>query len=302
MKKILLFCLFLIFIPYFVISFFLHIYYEEFSYSGDLIIRVMQKNGQIKRVELENYVVGVVAGEMPLSFDDEALKAQSVAARTYALKKMISNKNNDYDVVDTTANQVYLDDEYLINVWGNNYDNYISRLRSIVESTSGLIITYNGDIIDALYFSTSSGFTENAVNVFGNNVPYLTSVDSSWDSISPSFSDIKVFSKNDFYKRLNIPYSDNLVFNILDKTQTGRVNKLSINGNVFDSKTIVSNLMLKSSWFDIYCDKSNVFVKTRGYGHGVGMSQYGAEAMAQKGYKFDEIIKYYYKDVKISKL
>ena len=120
--------------------------------------------------------MGVLAGEMPVYFHDEALKAQAVAARSYVLKRIIQNKNNEYDVVDSVAHQVYLDPEYLKERWKENYITNINKIRNAVFSTKGEFMVYKDKIVDALYFSTSNGFTENSEAVFGFNEPYLRSV------------------------------------------------------------------------------------------------------------------------------
>ena len=126
MKKLLLFSFLIVFIPYLVVSIFIRENEIKFIYHGDINVRVKRQNGNIDLVPLEDYVVGVVAGEMPLTFHDEALKAQAVAARTYVLKKIMQNKDNEYDVVDTVMNQVYLDNDYLKQVWNSSYINNIN--------------------------------------------------------------------------------------------------------------------------------------------------------------------------------
>ena len=133
-------------------------------------------------------------------------------------------------------------------------------------------------------------------------MPYLQNVNSTWDEISPVYEEIKTFKIYEFYQKLNISYNDKLDVKVITSTQTGRIKKIKINNKIFSSAQIVSLLNLRSSYFDILKTDSNIIVKTKGYGHGVGMSQYGAEAMNQKGYNYKEIIKYYYKGVEIQKL
>ena len=118
---------------------------------------------------------------MPLYFNEEALKSQAVASRSYALKRIEYNKNKDYDVVDNTNNQVYLDDDYLKKVWGSNYIKNINKIRKAVNDTSCEYLDYNGSIVDAFFFSTSTGKTEDSLEVFNINLPYLKSVSSEWD-------------------------------------------------------------------------------------------------------------------------
>ena len=301
MKKILLLTCLIIFIPYIIINFFIKDEEIKFKYTSNMMVRVKQDDKIIK-VPFEDYIVGVLAGEMPISFELEALKAQAVAARSYVMKKMQYNINKDYDVVDTVMNQVYLDDEYLQKVWKDNYTTNINKIKQAVLETFNQYLEYDGKVVDAMFFSTSVGATENSEEVFTSKVPYLRSVSSTWDSISPVYEVNYTFSLEEFYDKLNIDYSETLNIQLLETTSTGRVKKLKINGISFEGSTVVSNLKLKSNHFTIKLENNKICIKTKGYGHGVGMSQYGAQAMALKGYKYDEILKYYYQGVEIKKI
>lgn len=305
MKKVIILILMLIGIPYLITICFIKKDNEiKFYFSSNTTVRIKRNaTGKIDKVPLEDYIVGVLAGEMPVSFEVEALKAQAVAARTYVMKRLVNNKNNDYDIIDTTLNQVYLDNDELKKKWGNNYVNYINKLKTAVLETSGEYITYKDNIIDALFFSTSVGATENSEEVFVSALPYLRSVDSSWDAeVSPVFSESNTFSLKDFYNKLNLTYSNNLSIDVLQTTSTGRIKKIKINGTTFNGTTVAGKLGIRSDYFNISRDNDTVLVTTKGYGHGVGMSQYGAEAMAKKGYTYDKILKHYYKDVDIKKI
>lgn len=183
MKKILLLTFIIILIPFTIVNFFKVDQKEEIklNYESNTIIRVKRMaSGKIVGVPFEQYIVGVLAGEMPIYFNLEALKAQAVAARSYALKRMEYNKDNDFDVVDSILNQVYLDDGYLKDAWGDDYVGNINKLREAVNATSMEYLDYNGDVIDALFFSTSNGYTETSSLVFNIDLPYLQSVSSSW--------------------------------------------------------------------------------------------------------------------------
>ena len=260
------------------------------------------KLNKIEEVELEEYVKGVVASEMPITFDIEALKAQAVCARSYVLRKKEQNKDKEYDVVDTIQNQVYQDIDELKNRWKDKYDEYIEKLNKVVEETKGEFITYNNEIIETFFFSTSNGHTENSEEVFQKKLPYLRSVDSSWDEeTSPVFHATKEMSLSDLYTKLSLPYNKNLTYKILEKTESGSIKKISINGKEFKGTVVRQKLGLRSTYFEIEQNGSNITFKTTGNGHGVGMSQYGALSMAKKGYKYDEIIKYYFKNTEISK-
>lgn len=305
MKKIIILLLMLIGIPYLITICFIKKDNEiKFYFSSNTTVRIKRNaTGKIDNVLLEDYIVGVLAGEMPVSFEIEALKAQAVAARTYVMKRLVNNKNSDYDIIDTTLNQVYLDNDELKKKWGNNYVNYINKLKTAVLETSGEYITYKDNIIDALFFSTSVGATENSEEVFVSALPYLRSVDSSWDAeVSPVFSENNTFNLKDFYNKLNLTYSNNLSIDVLQTTSTGRIKKIKINGTTFNGTTVAGKLGIRSDYFNISRDNDTVLVTTKGYGHGVGMSQYGAEAMAKKGYTYDKILKHYYKDVDIKKI
>ena len=277
---------------------------NQFGFGENKYVRVKRNStGTIEKVPFEEYIIGVVAGEMPASFDIEALKAQAVAARSYVLTKMNQNKNGDYDVVDTISNQVYLDDNILRKNWGSNYDTNISRIRDAVISTRGKYLTYNGEVVNAFFFSTSVGKTENCVDIFGGNLPYLVSVDSSWDEeVSPVFAVEKKYTLNDFYEYLELPYDDIVNINILDTTSTGRIKKILINNKEFTGSDVANLLSLRSAFFEITQENDEIIINTKGYGHGVGMSQYGALGMAKHGYNYEEILKHYYTNVEISNL
>nr|MBP3258483.1 stage II sporulation protein D [Bacilli bacterium] len=276
----------------------------KFNFNENTYVRVKRESlGIIDKVPFEEYIIGVVAGEMPASFDIEALKAQAVAARSYVLTKMKQNFKNDYDVVDTISNQVYLDDNKLRSNWGNNYDVNINKVKEAVISTRGEYLTYNGEVVNAFFFSTSVGKTENCVDVFGGNLPYLVSVDSSWDEdVSPVFAVEKEYTLDDFYAGLDLPYAEDIKMEIIDTTSTGRIKKIKINDKEYTGSEVASKLSLRSAFFKIEQDGNKVYINTKGYGHGVGMSQYGALAMAKRGYNYKEILKHYYTNVEISNL
>lgn len=301
-KKILLFSLLIILIPYLVINIFIRNDEITFNFSSNSIVRVYrEKTGIIDRVPIEEYVVGVLSGEMPASFEVEALKAQAVASRTYVMYQISKNKNKDYDVVDTVTNQVYLDTSSLKEKWGDDYLTNINKIKQVVLDTSGEYLEYDGKVVEAVFFSTSTGMTENSEEIFSTEVPYLRSVVSTWDEISPVYTDSKKFSKDEFYKLLGLDYQEKLSVDIKENTSTGRVLEIDINGKAFTGKEVCSKLSLRSTFFEIVEYDDAIVVNTKGYGHGVGMSQYGAQGMALEGYTYDEILKYYYSGVEIKK-
>lgn len=307
MKNILVITAVIIGIPFFVVYFWeeKEIKFDEIEleYLSEQVVRVKREDNTIDNVFLEEYVVGAVAGEMPVLFEVEALKAQSVASRTYVLKKIKDNKDNDYDVLDTVSNQVYLDGVQLKAKWGDKYEEYVSRVRSAVNETSMEYISYNGEIIDALFFSTSNGYTEDAKVVFSNDIPYLKSVDSVWDEeVASAFATSTTISLQEFYDKLGMKYSKDLKVEVLERSSSNRIVRLKINDKEFNGRDIYNKLKLRSCDFEFIQIGSNVEIKTKGYGHGVGMSQYGAHGMAKKGYNYKEILVHYYTNTDLKKL
>ena len=305
MKKIIIFILLMIFIPFFIVLIYNKNYKEiELNYINTVYIRVKRmKNEEIQRIPLEEYIVGVLAGEMPIDFEMEALKAQAVASRSYALKKMEYNKDKDYDVVDSIMIQEYLDNDYLKSAWGNNYIRNINKLRKAVNETLDEYLEYDNKIVDALFFSTSNGYTEDSLNIFGFDCEYLKSVESPWDkNVSSAYMTTKNMNLTEFYRRLNIPYSKNLNIEILKRSNTNRILLLKINNVEFKGTEVYNMLSLRSTDFSIELQGETVNITTKGYGHGVGMSKYGALGMAKSGYTYDQILKHYYQNANISKL
>lgn len=299
MKQLILIMLIIVLIPYMIVTFMVK--ENKKQVNNEINVRVKKEDNSIITVPFEEYIIGVLAGEMPAKFEMEALKAQAVAARSYVLKKM--DKKNDYDVLDTVMNQVYLDNNKLKEKWGNNFQEYYNKLSKAVMDTKGEYLVYNGEIVEAFFFSTSVGKTENVEEVFSESLPYLRSVDSMWDSeVSPVFNETNTISLNDFYSKLGLEYNSDLNIEVIETTSTGRIKKIKINNIEFNGNDVSKKLNLRSNFFEITKLNDNVLITTKGYGHGVGMSQYGAQAMALKNYKYDEILKYYYQNVEIVKM
>lgn len=301
MKRYLLFLILIFLIPYFIIIQ-IEEKKEEQKEEKKETIRVKRVDKNIvEEIPLEEYVIGVVSSEVPALFEFESLKAMSVAARTYALKRR-NLQNEDYDVVDTVDNQVYKDISQLKEKWEDKFDEYYNRISKAVKETQNEYMTYEGEIIDALYFSTSTGFTENSEEVFKEYKPYLRSVESPFDSDVPSqFGQTKI-SKQEFLDKLGLKNQDIIKIDIIEKTSHDRVKKIRINEKEFTGDEIRNIFSLKSTYFKIDINSSEVTITTKGYGHGVGMSQYGTNGMAKQGYTYDQILKYYYTGIEISKL
>lgn len=254
---------------------------------------------ETKNLDLEDYVVGVVAAEMPASFSSDALKAQAIAARTYAAYK-IKHATKEYDLIADISNQAYITKEEMKSKWGNDFQKYLKKITDAVSDTKGIIMTYNNEPIISYYFAMSNGSTEDASYVFGENKDYLSSVESTWDKNVKNFEVDTVFTKSDFCKKLNINCAE-IKINNVDKSTTGRVNNIIINNKSFKGTEFRKLLGLRSTDFKITLE-DNVVITTKGYGHGVGMSQYGANEMAKLGYKYDEILKYYYQNIELKQV
>ena len=303
MKKFILTTLLVLIIPFFTVKIFTKIDNINFKYISNQMIKVKnEQTNEILTLPFEEYIKGVVSGEMPANFELEALKAQAVASRSYALYKIQNNKNTEYDIVNTTANQVYLTDEELKEKWKDKYTKNINKIKKAINETSGEYLTYQGKVANALFFSTSTGKTENSEDVFVSKLPYLRSVESAWDELSPSYTSVVKMDLKTFYEKLNLTYNDTLNIEVLEKTNTGRVKKIKINDIELNGRDVATKLNLKSNCFEIINENSNLTITTKGFGHGVGMRQYGANGMAKEGYKYNEILSHYYNQTKIEKI
>ena len=268
-----------------------------------IVIRLLNdKDYNVTNLFLEDYIIGVVSSEMPSSFEMEALKAQAVAARSYAMYKKEARKNLDYDLVIGVSDQAYSTNEQLLKRWNLAFfPNYL-KVREAVLSTKGEIITYEGNVINAFYFSMSNGYTEDSSLVFSEQLPYLESVESKWDNASlGNFEFAKTLSKEEFCQKLEMN-CDNIEISEVKKSDSGRVLSITINNHSFKGTEVRSKLGLRSTDFEIQINSNDVVITTKGFGHGVGMSQYGANGMAKEGRNYKDILTYYYKNTEISKI
>lgn len=265
--------------------------------SSGILIKLRRSNGEITEMDLEEYLVGVVAAEMPASFNIEALKAQSVVARTYTLKLLESNR----EITDDVKTQVYKSNNELQNMWGSNYNNYYQKVKNAVDQTNGLVIKYNGSLIDAVYHSTSNGYTEDAINVWGNSIPYLKTVTSPWDTSSTSYLRNTNIGFDVISNALKINFDSSSTIDVISRDESNRILKVRFNDKEYSGVEIRNLLGLRSTDFDAEISLNGVNFTTRGYGHGVGMSQYGANGMAKSGYSFEQILNHYYLGIKIVK-
>lgn len=260
-------------------------------------ITVYRSNGSVINLNMTDYLIGVVSSEMPASFNLEALKAQSVLARTYALKAKQTGKK----LTDTVNTQSYIDIDQMKNKWGNSFNTYYNKIKNAVENTNGEYLSYNGNYIEALYHSTNNGKTESSLDVFGNYYPYLISVSSEYDKNASSYLRAINMPLDTISNKLGLSLNNDSVINILSYTDGGNIKEININGNNFSGKKVRELLGLRSADFDISISDNNANITTRGYGHGVGMSQYGANGMANAGYSYKDILSHYYPGTTLTK-
>ncbi len=256
-------------------------------------VTLQRSDGTIEKLELEEYLVGVVAAEMPASFHKEALKAQAVAARTYTLKRLSKN----LIMTDDTSTQVYKDKEQLQKRWGNNFSFYYNRIKDAVLETKGQTIRYQGAYIDAVYHSMSNGRTEDAKNVWGTSIPYLKSVESPGDIQAKDNTYIVQKDIALLNKLIGLDIKDAVLS--ITKNESDRVQTVSFNDIEYSGVQFRSLLGLRSSDFTLEIIDDQIKITTKGYGHGVGLSQYGANAMAKEGSTYTQILKHYYRGVSI---
>ncbi len=282
--------------------------YEECFDIGDIsykqedyVIRVLRDNGVVN-VPLDEYAIGVVAGEMPASFSIEALKAQAVAGRTYALYRKMNSKNRSYDVTDDTRTQMYIDKNQMQKKWGDTFDKYYNKIVEAVEDTKGEVITYNGEIIEAFYSAMSSGYTQNAMSVFNVSRDYLQPVESEYDNASINGYEVtREYTYEKIIKNLGLS-CNKVTVDSVKYNDEGYVKTASICGKQFNGPTFGNKLGLRSANFAITNTGKSIKITTRGFGHGVGMSQYGANGYAEAGYTYQDILKHYYTGVEITEL
>lgn len=267
-------------------------------------IRVLL-NGAVIEMSLYDYLIGVVSAEMPTSFEPEALKAQAVAARTYTLyKKYISSNHTNADVCgDHTCCKAYSSDDTLRSHWGSDYESNHSIIETAVNESGGEIMAYNNEPILAVFHSSSSGYTESSANVWGGDMPYLQSVKSYenesavpnyYSSVELTYSEFKsTFLASYPNASLNDDDKGSWITNI-SRSQSGRITTLTIGGVTIKGTTLRTLFSLRSTAITIDMGGSGIKLSTKGYGHGVGLSQYGANSMAANGSTYRDILTWYY--------
>jgi len=259
--------------------------------------------GNSSKIPLEEYLVGVVAGEMPAVFQPEALRAQAIASRTYVLRQ---TENGNKPIEPTVDHQVYDSEEQRKEKWGKSFKENEKKVREAVQATKGQVILYKDELITAMFFSTSNGMTEAAKNYSGYAIPYLNSVQSPKEAdIAPNFESKLEVPLAEWNKAFGFKWNDDLFKDLkLIRNASGRVQTMIAGAYTYSGREVREKLTLPSTDFDIAYDLSNkvVHIASTGYGHGVGMSQYGAEAFAREGWKAKDILTYYYQNTEIKNL
>ena len=285
----------------------------DYDYKQYDTIKLLHANtGEIEELTLDTYLLGVVSAEMPANFEQEALNAQALVARTYTIYSIVHNqgKHNDADICDdSNCCQAWISKEDRMARWDEAVrETNWRKIEIAVNTTAGKIITYNGEVIDAFFHSNSGGTTEAPVNVWGGtNYPYLQSVETAGEDAYSQYSSEAIFTKEEFNNKIlakhsdfTIDYSKEDAIKILEYTESGRIKTIKI-GNLNLSGVEVRTLLgLKSANFTVTIDGDNIKFEVTGYGHGVGMSQTGADSMAKSGGNYEEIVKHFYTGVEIT--
>lgn len=264
--------------------------------SAPLPVKIRRADGTVSEDDMDTYLVGVVLGEMPAYFEPEALKAQAVVARTYARKAWLTGgKHGDGSIcTEPSCCQAWVDEQ--------TFDQEaVENVRQAVQRTSGQVLTFDGELIEATYFSCSGGRTEDAVAVWGTEVPYLQAVDSPGEENAAHYRDTVTFSAEELRALLELADPEFRIGDIVH-TDGGGIDTLEIGGKMFTGTELREKLGLYSAAFSIEREGDLVTVITKGYGHRVGMSQYGADAMAAAGSGYPEILAHYYPGTQLTQL
>jgi len=263
---------------------------------------------EIVKMPLEKYVRGVVAAEMPVTFEPEALRAQAIAARTYVVRRMKLGAKTEEgaDVTDHhSTGQQYSGDEKLQQRWGLlDYPKNLSKVNEAVNETRGQILLYEGQPIEALFFSTSSGRTVNSEDYFEKKIPYLRSVESPWDLRSEKYEGTTEMTLREFREKLGVEAvvtaaNVNALLQPLERTSTDHLKKVQVGDLTLTGAQLRAKLGLRSTLFTTEISGDKILFRSKGFGHGVGLSQYGANGMAKEGRKAKEILLHYYTGIEI---
>ncbi len=264
------------------------------------------QTNEITEITYNDYIFGVVAAEMPALYEIEALKAQAVAAHTFALHRKNTNSDKEYDITnDFTIDQAFITEAAAREKWGDKADEYIEKIKTAVNETKNLALTYGGEIALSVYHAISFGKTEDCQNVWGEGRPYLVSVSSIGDKLSPNYISTKTVTLAEFksaFSELNLSDNPTDYFKSPHKTEAGATKSVTVCGNEISGSEIRKRLDLQSACFEVKYENDAFQFTVYGYGHGVGMSQNGANYMAQQGADFSEILCHYYQGCKIEEI
>lgn len=290
---------------------------SEITFPANGKVRLYHKNEDtVEEIDLEEYIMGVVASEVPASFNEETLKAQAVAARTFYMNKRKNPckdaKGKDGEICDTTNCQVYMSKAERISKWSKNEaESNWSKIQKAVLDTKGQILTYEESVLEyPQFFAVSSGKTEDAKDVFSVDVPYLKSEDSKGEEIAPKYKTTLEVPISEFINKINSKYGNAKIkkstlssaIRIESYTDAGSVKEIKIGGELIKGTDFRTLFNLNSTNFKLEFGGNIIKINCIGYGHGVGMSQWGANAMAKSGSKYDEILKHYYSGVEIQEI
>ncbi len=274
--------------------------------EGQMEITILNSEGKEEKIYLEQFLIGVVASEMPASFEPEALRAQAIAARTYVLNYTPpygTPQHGDAVVCsDSTCCQAYSSDQQLRDNWGDDYDKNIAKITAAVADTCGMVLTYQEQLALTPYCSTCGGLTEAAADCWGNDVAYLQSVPCFWDDDAPRYDGILEVSTAQAAEALNVDEADLSKMAVTALSDSGRTKQLVIDKKNYTGNEIRQLLGLNSTAFTWLLNKDQMVFFTRGYGHGVGLCQYGANGMAKAGYTAEQILNWYYNGTTLQKL
>lgn len=269
-----------------------------------LSVSIRFPDNRIEQMDMDDYLTGVVLGEMPADFETEAIKAQAVAARTYTAKAVnTGGKHADGSLcTEPGCCQAYVSEAYYLAHGGT--EEGLEKVRSAVLETSGRVLTFEGELIEATYFSCSGGSTEDAAAVWGTEYPYLQAVDSPGEEKAAHYSDRFCFTTAQFQEKTGCQLTGNSDSWFVTETSTpgGGINVMTICGESYTGKQLRQLLGLPSTAMTFSVEGDTITVVTKGYGHRVGMSQYGADAMAATGKTYGEILSYYYPGTQLDML
>lgn len=286
---------------------------NEYNYSKYGTISLLhKKTGEVEQVNLDEYLCNVVSAEMPANYEIEALKAQAIVARTYTIYKILNKKHDTADICDdSTCCQAWISKDDRLARWEESQrESNWQKIVSVVNDTKGKIITYDDKPIDAFFHSNSGGVTEVPVNVWGGTgYPYLQSVETSGEDTYTQYSSEVVFTQEQLINKLKEKYSDISIdfsnsddIKIMEYTESTRVKTVKFGNHEISGVEARSLLGLRSTNFEISIDDDNIKFSVKGYGHGVGMSQTGADSMAKQGSSAEDIIKHFYTGVEVSEV